>query len=78
MYFSSFSDLKVQVVDVDVDHAIHLLQRGLLERLRNGRTGIVHKDIQTAECRDLARACQTVLNRLVLYDDEDAARMQDY
>jgi hypothetical protein len=40
--------------------------------------GIVHKDIQTAECHDPARYCQTVLNRLVLYDDKGAARMQDY
>ena len=35
--------------DVDVDHAIHLLQRGLLERFRNCRAGIVHQHIQSAE-----------------------------
>ena len=38
--------------DVDVDHAIHLLQRRLLERFRNGRAGIVHKHIKSAEGRD--------------------------
>ena len=38
--------------DVDVDHAIHLFQRGLLERFRNGRAGIVHQHIQSAEGRD--------------------------
>src|SRR5437867_4334256 len=37
--------------DVDVDHAIHLLERGLLERFRNGCAGIVHKDVEPAECR---------------------------
>src|SRR6185295_16984610 len=35
--------------DVDVDDAIHLFQRRLLERFRNGRAGIVHKDIESAE-----------------------------
>jgi len=34
--------------DVDVDHAIHLLQRRLLERFRNRRAGIVHKHIKSA------------------------------
>src|SRR6266850_2703963 len=38
--------------DVDVDHAVHLFQRGLLELLRNGRAGIVHQYIQSAEGRD--------------------------
>jgi antirestriction protein ArdC len=28
--------------DVDVDHAVHLLQSGFLERFRNGGAGIVH------------------------------------
>src|SRR5882762_8152510 len=37
--------------DVDVDHAIQLLQRGLLEPLGNGRAGIVHKDVEPAKCR---------------------------
>src|SRR6266481_5098697 len=37
--------------DVDVDHAIQLLQRGLLEPLGNGRAGIVHKHIEPAKCR---------------------------
>jgi hypothetical protein len=37
--------------DVDVKHAIHLFQRGLHERFRNGRAGIVHKDVQPAEGR---------------------------
>ncbi len=37
--------------DVDVDHAIHLLQGRLLKRFRNGRAGIVHQDIQLAEGR---------------------------
>ena len=32
--------------------AVHLLQRGLLERFRNGRAGIVHKHIEPAEGRD--------------------------
>src|SRR5258706_8771851 len=35
--------------DVDVDHAIHFLQPGLLERLRNGDARIVDKRIQSAE-----------------------------
>jgi hypothetical protein len=38
--------------DINVDHAVHLLQRSLLERLRNGCTGIVHKDVKPAEGRD--------------------------
>jgi hypothetical protein len=38
--------------DVDVDHAVHLLQRGFLERFRNRRAGIVHQHIQPAEGRD--------------------------
>src|SRR5882762_11838454 len=37
--------------DVDVNQAVQLLQRGLLESLRNGRAGIVHKDVELAECR---------------------------
>jgi hypothetical protein len=35
--------------DVDVEHAIHLFQRCLLKRFRNGRAGIVHQDIESAE-----------------------------
>ena len=38
--------------DVDVDHAIHLFQRRLLERFRNGRAGVVHQHIESAEGRD--------------------------
>jgi hypothetical protein len=38
--------------DVDVNHAVHLLERGLLERFRNGRAGIVHQNIQPTEGRD--------------------------
>jgi hypothetical protein len=38
--------------DVDVDHAIHLVERGLLEGLLNGRAGIVHKHVKSAEGRD--------------------------
>jgi hypothetical protein len=38
--------------DVNVQHAIHLFQRRLLERFRNGRAGIVHKHIEPAERRD--------------------------
>src|SRR5258708_6239766 len=38
--------------DVDVDHAIHLLARRLLERFRNGRAGIVHQHIKLPEGRD--------------------------
>src|SRR5260370_1618498 len=37
--------------NIDVNQAVQLLQRGLLESLRNGRTGIVHKDVELAECR---------------------------
>jgi hypothetical protein len=35
--------------NVDINHAIQLLQRGLLESLGNGRAGIVHKHIKSAE-----------------------------
>ena len=35
--------------DINVDHAVHLLQRSLLESLRNGCAGIVHKDVKPAE-----------------------------
>src|SRR5258707_10297458 len=38
--------------DIDVDHAIHLLARRLLERFRNGRAGIVHQHIKLPEGRD--------------------------
>jgi len=31
--------------DVDVNHAVHLLQSGLLELLRNSRAGIIHQYI---------------------------------
>ena len=37
--------------NVDVDHAVHLLQRGLLEGLRKACAGIVHQDIQSTEGR---------------------------
>src|SRR6202166_2389359 len=37
--------------DVDVNQAVQLLQRGLLEPLGNSRAGIVHKDVEPAECR---------------------------
>jgi hypothetical protein len=37
---------------VEVDHPIHFLQRGLLERLGNSGAGIVHQHIETAERRD--------------------------
>jgi len=35
--------------DIDVNQAIHFLQRGLFERLRNGGAGIVHQHIKLAE-----------------------------
>src|SRR6266404_4530792 len=38
--------------EIDVDDAIHLFQRRLLESLRNSRTSIVHKHIKSAEGRD--------------------------
>ena len=38
--------------DIDIDHAIHLFQRGLFEGFRNRRAGIVHKHIKLAEGRD--------------------------
>ena len=38
--------------DVDVDHAIHLFQRRLLERFWNGRAGVVHQHIKPAEGRN--------------------------
>ena len=38
--------------DVDVDHAIHLFQRRLLELLRNGGAGVVHEHIESAERRN--------------------------
>jgi len=44
-----------------VDHAIHLLQRGLLERFWNGSAGIVDKHIQSAEPSD---RCSTALLQL--------------
>src|SRR3984893_15055406 len=37
--------------DVDVHQAVQFLQRGLLEPLGNGRTSIVHKDVEPAESR---------------------------
>ena len=42
----------VNATDVDIDHSIHFFQGRLLERLRNGRAGIVHQDIQSAESRE--------------------------
>src|ERR1700686_73040 len=39
----------VHATDVDVEHAIHLFQRRLLERFRNGCAGVVYQDIQSAE-----------------------------
>jgi hypothetical protein len=38
--------------NVDVNQAVQLFQSGLLERLGNGRTRIVHKDVETAQCGD--------------------------
>ena len=38
--------------DVDVEHAIHLFQRGLLKRFRNGRAGVVYEDVKFAEGRN--------------------------
>src|SRR5580704_14336801 len=38
--------------DVDVEDAIHLFQRGLLGGFRNGRAGIVHKNVESAQCRN--------------------------
>src|SRR5216683_1674351 len=38
--------------DVDIEHAIHLFQRRLLERFRNGRASVVHKHVKPAEGRD--------------------------
>ena len=52
MCFSAACVAASDAADVDVDHAIHLLQRRLLERFRNGRAGIVHKHIKSAEGRD--------------------------
>jgi len=37
---------------IDVDHAVHLFQRGRLERLRDGCAGIVHKHIEPAKRSD--------------------------
>src|SRR6202790_5626520 len=37
--------------DIDANQAVQLLQRGLLEPFRNGCSGIVHKDVEPAECR---------------------------
>jgi hypothetical protein len=34
---------------VDIDHAIHLFERGLLEGFRNCCAGVVHKHIELAE-----------------------------
>jgi len=42
----------VHATDVDVDHAIHLFQRGLRERFGNGRAGIVHQHVESAEGGD--------------------------
>jgi hypothetical protein len=39
----------VDTTNVDVEHAIHFFQRRLLERFRNGRSGVVHQHIQSAE-----------------------------
>src|SRR4029077_1294762 len=35
--------------DVNVNYTIHLLQRGLLEGLRNGRSGVIHEYVEPAE-----------------------------
>ena len=37
--------------DVDVEHAIDFFQRCLLKCFRNGRAGVVYKDIESAESR---------------------------
>ncbi len=37
---------------VDVDHAVHLLDRGLLERLGDGGAGIVDEDVEPAKRGD--------------------------
>jgi len=36
---------------VDVNQAVQLLQRGLLEPFGNSRAGIVHKDVEPTKCR---------------------------
>src|ERR1700722_17718453 len=36
---------------LNVNQAVQLLQRGLLEPFGNSRAGIVHKDVEPAECR---------------------------
>ena len=38
-----------RAADVDVDHAVQLLEGGLLELLGNGGTGVVHEHVQSAE-----------------------------
>jgi hypothetical protein len=45
MCFSAACVVAEYAADVDVNYAIHLLQRGLFERFWNGRAGIVHKHV---------------------------------
>jgi len=52
MCFSAACVARNITADVDVDHAIHLFQRCLLERFRNGSSGIVYKDVEAAEGRN--------------------------
>src|ERR1700722_7871901 len=49
MTFPSATEEATYAADVNVDYAVHLLHRGLFERFRNSRAGIVHKHIQSAE-----------------------------
>ena len=37
---------------VEVDHLVHLFQRRLLERLGDGRAGVVHQHVEPAEGGD--------------------------
>ena len=41
-----------QATEVEVDHLIHLFERGLLERLGDGGACVVHEDIEPAEGGD--------------------------
>src|SRR6266446_9055071 len=47
----------VDATDVDVEHAIHLFERRLLERFWNGRARVVHQHIQSTE------GCKRLFNR---------------
>src|SRR5947209_3847066 len=37
--------------NINGEHAIHLFQRRLLKRCRNGSASVVYQDVQSAECR---------------------------